>query len=67
MKKINVVLLSLVAFITPIVALILGWIFYHETLTTQHIIGSSLVLIGLLFANLESVFSRKQQFENQQD
>jgi drug/metabolite transporter (DMT)-like permease len=59
MKKINVVLLSLVAFITPIVALILGWIFYHETLATKHVIGSSLVLIGLLFANLESVFSKK--------
>jgi drug/metabolite transporter (DMT)-like permease len=59
MKKINVVLLSLIAFITPIVALILGWIIYKETLTTQHIIGSLLVLIGLLFANLESVIKQK--------
>ena len=59
MKKINVVLLSLIAFITPIVALILGWIFYNETLTTQHIIGSIMVLIGLLSANLESIFKKK--------
>jgi drug/metabolite transporter (DMT)-like permease len=59
MKKINVVMLSLMAFITPIVALFLGWIFYKETLTTQHPIGSSLVLVGLLFANLESVFKQK--------
>lgn len=59
MKKINVVLLSLIAFITPIVALILGWIFYNETLTTQHIIGSIMVLIGLLSANLESIFNQK--------
>jgi len=59
MKKINVVLLSLIAFITPIVALILGWIFYNETLTTQHIIGSIMVLGGLLFANLESIFKQK--------
>jgi drug/metabolite transporter (DMT)-like permease len=59
MKRINVVLLSLIAFITPIVALLLGWIFYKETLTTQHLIGSSLVLVGLLFANLESVFKQK--------
>ncbi len=59
MKKINVVLLSLIAFITPIVALILGWIFYNETLTTQHIIGSIMVLIGLLSANLESIFKQK--------
>jgi drug/metabolite transporter (DMT)-like permease len=59
MKKINVVLLSLIAFITPIVALLLGWIFYQESLTTEHIIGSILVLIGLLFANLEPFFRGK--------
>jgi drug/metabolite transporter (DMT)-like permease len=59
MKKINVVLLSLIAFITPIVALLLGWIIYNETLTTQHIIGSIMVLGGLLFANLESFFKQK--------
>jgi drug/metabolite transporter (DMT)-like permease len=59
MKKINVVLLSLIAFITPIVALFLGWIFYSEILTSQHLLGSSLVLVGLLFANLESVFKQK--------
>lgn len=62
MKKINVVLLSLIAFITPIVALILGWIFYKESLTSEHIIGSALVLIGLLFANLEP-FIRKKAFK----
>lgn len=59
MKRINVVLLSLIAFITPIVALILGWIFYKESLTTQHLFGSALVLAGLLLANLEAVFNRK--------
>jgi drug/metabolite transporter (DMT)-like permease len=59
MKKINVVLLSLIAFITPIVALLLGWIFYKESLTTDHIIGSLLVLIGLLFANLEPFITKK--------
>jgi drug/metabolite transporter (DMT)-like permease len=65
MKKINVVLLSLIAFITPIVALILGWIIYKETLTTQHIIGSLLVLVGLLFANLESVVKQKTKTQKQ--
>lgn len=59
MKKINVVILSLIAFITPIVALILGWIFYNEVLTTPHIIGSALVLVGLLIANLYGVFQQK--------
>lgn len=59
MKKINVVILSLIAFITPVVALILGWIFYNEVLTTQHLIGSSLVLIGLLIANLYGITFQK--------
>ncbi|MCC6255889.1 MAG: EamA family transporter [Ignavibacteriaceae bacterium] len=59
MKKINIILLSLLAFITPIVALFLGWIFYKESLTTQHIIGSILVLVGLLFANLEPFIKQK--------
>lgn len=59
MKKINVVILSLIAFITPIVALILGWIFYDEILTVQHLFGSALVLIGLLVANTYSVVTQR--------
>ena len=59
MKKINIVLLSLIAFITPIIALILGWIFYNESLTSEHIIGSIMVLGGLLFANLGPFLKHK--------
>lgn len=59
MKRINVVILSLIAFITPIVALLLGWIFYNEIFTTHHLIGSALVLIGLLIANLYGIVVRK--------
>jgi drug/metabolite transporter (DMT)-like permease len=59
LKRINVLLLSLIAFITPIVALLLGWIFYNETLTQLHIIGSSLVLTGLLVANSQSFIKIK--------
>ena len=61
MKKINVIMLSFTAFITPIIALILGWIFYHEILTTQHLLGSILVLIGLLTANLDSLINSKSK------
>ena len=64
MKRINVILLSLVAFITPIVALVLGWIFYNEILTTEHIIGNVLVLAGLLLANLGSIFKQKTVIKN---
>lgn len=53
LKRVNVIILSLIAFITPIVALIAGWIFYNEQLTARHFIGSGLVLFGLLWANME--------------
>ncbi|WP_337865140.1 EamA family transporter [Ignavibacterium sp.] len=59
MKKINVVILSLIAFITPIVALILGRVFYNEVLTANHLLDSALVLIGLLIANLYGVLRQK--------
>ena len=51
LKRVNVVLLSLLAFITPVVALILGWLTYNEKLNINQFWGSLLVLTGLLWAN----------------
>jgi drug/metabolite transporter (DMT)-like permease len=51
LKRMNVVILSLSSFITPIIAVILGWIFLDEVLDQNTFIGSLLVLIGVLFAN----------------
>ncbi len=51
MKKINIVLLSISTFITPIIAVILGWAILAEKFTSQILTGSSLVLVGILFAN----------------
>lgn len=50
MKRINIILLSLLSFITPVLAVILGTIIYNEEFSTYHFIGSGLVLAGLLFA-----------------
>jgi drug/metabolite transporter (DMT)-like permease len=55
MKRIDVVILSLSTFITPIIALILGVIFLNEKFSSNHIIGTSLVLIGILFANFKGL------------
>lgn len=57
MKKINIVILSLSSFITPIIAILLGWFFLNEKLNTNHIIGSSLVLMGILFANFKGLLN----------
>lgn len=55
LKKVSVLLMSLIAFITPIIALILGWLVYNEKLTVFHLIGSILVLAGLLISQSELI------------
>lgn len=55
MKRINVVILSLSTFITPIVAVLLGWIFLSESFSSQTLLGSGLVLVGILFANFSGL------------
>ncbi len=57
MQRINVVILSLSAFITPIIAVLIGWLFASEVFTVLDIAGSSLVLIGILFANFKGLMS----------
>jgi len=59
-KRINLVILSMLAFITPIVALILGFIFYNEALSARHFIGAALVLTGVFWANLDSLLKLKK-------
>ena len=59
-KRINLVILSLLAFITPIVALILGYFFYNEVLSTRHFIGAALVLTGVIWANLDNLLKLRK-------
>lgn len=55
LKNINVVILSLSTFITPIIAVLLGWIVLAEVLSVNDLIGSALVLLGILFANFKGL------------
>ena len=55
LKRINIVILSLSAFITPIVAVILGWFVLSENFSLQTLLGSAFVLIGILFANFRGL------------
>lgn len=66
MKRINIVLLSLSSFITPIIAVILGWMILDEKLSFQTLIGSILVLVGILFANFGGLkkYLIKKNFKN---
>ena len=60
LKRVNVVIISLIAFITPIVALILGYLIYDEELSTSYFIGSAMVLGGVLWANMNNLFKLKK-------
>lgn len=55
LKRINAVIISLSSFITPIIAVLLGWLIIDESLSFRDLIGSSFVLIGILFANLRDL------------
>jgi len=59
-KRINLVILSLIAFITPIVALILGYFIYSEVLSTRHFVGAAMVLTGVLWANLGNLLKLRK-------
>ena len=50
LKRVNIIILSLITFITPILALLLGWFIYREELSYHQLAGCILVLVGLLFA-----------------
>ncbi len=60
MKKLNIIILSLTSFITPVVAVFVGWLFYREQLTQENIIGAIMVLIGLIIANFQSNYRVKK-------
>ena len=60
LKRVNVVIISLIAFITPIVALILGYLIYDEQLSTSYFVGSAMVLGGVLWANMNNLFKLKK-------
>ena len=64
LQRVNVIILSLIAFINPMIALILGWVIYNEQLSAQHLWGSILVLTGLLWANLGNAISKKRNIKN---
>ncbi len=55
MKRMNVVLLSLSSFITPIIAVYLGKLILDETFNENIYFASGLVLIGILLANLRGL------------
>ncbi|MEO8398567.1 MAG: EamA family transporter [Ignavibacteriaceae bacterium] len=55
LKRISAVILSLLTFITPPLALFFGWLFYNEMFTTRNLVGCIFVLSGIIAANFNSL------------
>ncbi|MBI4546704.1 MAG: DMT family transporter [Ignavibacteriae bacterium] len=66
LKRVQVVYLSLVSLVTPVLAVILGTVFLDEKLSPRVFTGAGLVLIGILIANgkdlLETFHTQKNHF-----
>ena len=56
-KYVEAVILSLSAFITPVIAIVIGVIVMEEKITNDVYIGSVLVLIGVAFASIGDLFA----------
>jgi len=56
-KYVEAVILSLSAFITPVIAVVIGVIVMGEKITNAVYIGSALVLIGVVFASTGDIFA----------
>ncbi len=55
LKKTAPVILSLTAFITPVIAVTLGVLLNHEQFSPEKYIGAAIVLAGILIANGEEI------------
>jgi drug/metabolite transporter (DMT)-like permease len=61
LKRMEAVYLSLVSFVTPIVAVILGAIVLDERLDPNVFTGATFVLIGVLVANGKTLYRRRSE------
>jgi drug/metabolite transporter (DMT)-like permease len=58
LKRVEAVYLSLVSFINPIIAVILGAMVLDETLAASVFVGAALVLVGILIANGRQLYAK---------
>ncbi len=52
-KKVTPLTASIIPLLTPIVAIIIGWLVLHERMTAQILTGCGLILTGIYFINVK--------------
>jgi drug/metabolite transporter (DMT)-like permease len=53
LQRVRLITMSMIALITPVVAMFVGYIFLKEVLTVGNYVGAALVLAGVLIVNLK--------------
>jgi len=53
LKEIEVSKASIIATVEPVVALVLAYLLFHETLTTKQMVGATLIILGALILHVE--------------
>lgn len=53
LKQLRLVTMSMIALITPVVAMFMGYVFLKEKLTIENYIGAALVLMGVAIVNIK--------------
>jgi len=66
LKRMEATRLSLMAFVTPVVALFLGWATYGETINVGTILGTALVFVGIYIVSYSSIISRRRGTGNRE-
>jgi len=66
LRRMEATRLSLMAFVTPVVALFLGWATYGETINARTLLGAALVFVGIYIVNYSSIISRRQGTGNRE-
>jgi drug/metabolite transporter (DMT)-like permease len=61
LKRVEAVLLSLIAFVTPVLAIVLGTVVLQERLAAEVFLGSLFVLAGILLANARGMYRSWKQ------
>jgi len=55
LKRVEVVLLSLTSFVTPVIAILLGVFILNEKISAQLFAGAFLVFLGIAYANISEI------------
>lgn len=65
MKNVEPAIVSTYAFVNPVVAVFVGWLFLRETLSESALTGSAIIVVAVVIITLSQAREKKKQHRNQ--